>query len=97
MSLSIIRYIKLSFICTGILFSNADHLIFNRITIQPTEAELIAIYNPTNQSIDLSNYYITDATKSSDDAYYYNRRHVKRRHKHILLALIRKLLLRPAT
>ena len=61
----------LIFIVT-ILFGDADHLVFNRITIIPTEAELISIYNPTSSPVDLSDYYITDATKSSTEDYYYN-------------------------
>ena len=64
-------FIKL-ILCISILFGNADHLVFNRISIQPTDAELISIYNPTSESIDLSDYYITDATKNSQNKYYYN-------------------------
>ena len=65
-------YFKIFFICCSALLSNADHLLFNRITIKPTGAELVSIYNPTSQSINLSDYYITDATKSSDGVFYYN-------------------------
>ena len=54
------------------MLSDTDHLLFSRITIQPTEAEFISIYNPTSESIDISDYYITDATKSSTSDYYYN-------------------------
>ena len=54
------------------MLSDTDHLLFSRITIQPTEAEFISIYNPTSESIDVSDYYITDATKSSTSDYYYN-------------------------
>ena len=64
-----IKYIKLFFI-SGLLIPNADHLVFSRITINPTEAEFISIYNPRNESIDLSDYYVTDATKSSDGKFY---------------------------
>ena len=52
--------------------NNADHLIFSRITIKPTEAEMIAIYNPLEESINLSNYYLTDADKPTSSKYYYN-------------------------
>ena len=41
----------------------ADHVIFSKIVIKPTNAEMVAIYNPTNEPIDLSDYYITDATQ----------------------------------
>ena len=69
--MTFIRYIKFVFTLT-ILTANADHLVFSRITIQPTEAEFISIYNPTSESVDLSDYYISDATKSSTGDYYFN-------------------------
>ena len=47
------------------VYANADHLVFNRITIRPIDAEFVSIYNPTPNSIDLSDYYITDG-----DLYY---------------------------
>ena len=54
----------------GICFSDANHLIFNRITLKPTNAEFVSIYNsPDNQEVDLSNYYITDNPSSIS---YYN-------------------------
>ena len=37
------------------------HLIFNRICITPDESEMIEIYNPLNESVDLSNYYLSDS------------------------------------
>ena len=43
-----------------VLSANADHLIFNRVCVNPNEAELIEIYNPTDGVIDLSNYYLSD-------------------------------------
>ena len=51
-----ILFILLSFVFSG----DADHLIFNRISIKPDQAEMIEIYNPTNSDIDLSNYYLSD-------------------------------------
>ena len=66
------RFLKIFCLCSSLLFSNADHLVFNRITIQPTEAELVSIYNPTLETIDLSDYYITDATRTTEGEYYYN-------------------------
>ena len=62
--MTFIRYIKFIF-TLSILTANADHLVFSRITIQPTEAEFISIYNPTSEAVDLADYYISDATKSS--------------------------------
>ena len=43
-----------------VLSGDADHLIFNRICVNPNEGELIEIYNPTDEIIDLSNYYLSD-------------------------------------
>ena len=43
-----------------VLSADADHLIFNRVCVNPNEAELIEIYNPTDGVIDLSNYYLSD-------------------------------------
>ena len=48
----------------------ADHLVFSRVTITPTNAEFVSILNPTNNPINLSNYYITDSV--IDDNLYYN-------------------------
>ena len=47
----------------SLVLGSADHVIFTRIVITPTEAEMVAIYNPTSESVDLSDYYITDADK----------------------------------
>ena len=53
-----------SFLLFTFLYSgNADHLIFNRICIIPDESEMIEIYNPLNDSVDLSNYYLSDSDK----------------------------------
>ena len=43
-----------------VLSGDADHLIFNRICVNPNEGELIEIYNPTDETINLSNYYLSD-------------------------------------
>ena len=48
-------------VISGLVYAGADHLVFNRITISPTDAEFISIYNPTSEPIDLSDYYITDS------------------------------------
>ena len=50
----------------------ADHLIFSKITITPNQAEMIAIYNPTSSTINLSNYYLSDAEYSPVNIHYYN-------------------------
>jgi type IX secretion system substrate protein len=41
------------------LFSQ-NHLLLSEITLQPVAAEFIEIFNPTNSSILLDNYYIAD-------------------------------------
>ena len=57
------------FIVLGNGFPFSDHLIFNRITLNPTEAEFVSIYNPTGEDVNLSNYYISDNPSSIS---YYN-------------------------
>ena len=49
-----------------------DHLLITEFVVTPTGSEFIEIYNPTLAAIDLSNYYITDATYVSGGEYYYN-------------------------
>ena len=51
--------------CTVVFAQQTDHLLLTRIVTQPDKAELFSIYNPTNTSIDLSNYYVCD-----DEDYY---------------------------
>jgi len=53
------------------LANTADHLIFNRIVVTPTNGEMVEIINPTGNRVDLSNYYLTDAVKQSGEDYYY--------------------------
>ena len=57
------------FILLGNGFPFSDHLIFNRITLNPTQAEFVSIYNPTGEDVNLSNYYISDNPSSIS---YYN-------------------------
>ena len=45
----------------SLIYSSTNHLVFSRVTIRPNQAELISIYNPTPNPIDLSDYYITDS------------------------------------
>ena len=49
-----------------------DHLLITEIVVKPTTGEFIEIYNPTVNTIDLSDYYITDATNNDSGFYYYN-------------------------
>jgi len=50
----------------------ADHLLISEIVLQPSTSEYFIIYNPTDNSIDLTDYYITDATDPANQLYYYN-------------------------
>ncbi|NIR92660.1 MAG: lamin tail domain-containing protein, partial [Gammaproteobacteria bacterium] len=44
----------------------------SEIVVTPTEGEFIEIYNPNQNPVDLSNYYISDATFASGGQFYYN-------------------------
>ena len=59
-------------IVSSLVFCEGDHLVFNRITITPSVGEMISIFNPTSVPQSLDNYYITDATDSSEERFYYN-------------------------
>ena len=48
-----------SFVFSG----NADHLVLNKVCITPDQAEMIEIYNPLSEPVDLSNYYLSDSNK----------------------------------
>ncbi|NIT60050.1 MAG: deoxyribonuclease, partial [Aliifodinibius sp.] len=68
------KYLRLFFILTfitGFTFAQ-DHLLISEIVVTPTAGEFIEIHNPTANSIDLSEYYLTDATSVSEPGYYYN-------------------------
>ena len=47
-------------------------LLLSEIVVTPTAGEFIEIHNPTTETIDLDNYYVTDATYASGGVYYYN-------------------------
>ncbi len=47
------------------------HLLLSEICIQPGGFEFIEIHNPTQASIDLSNYYLWDATNASNQTFYW--------------------------
>jgi len=55
-----------------VLFGSADHLLISEIVLQPSTSEYFVIYNPTDNSIDMTDYYITDATDPANQLYYYN-------------------------
>jgi len=55
-----------------LLWSSPDHLIISEIVLQPSSGEYLKIYNPTDNTIDLDSYYLTDATDTMNGKYYYN-------------------------
>ena len=64
--------IKILILFTTILIGQADHIIFTEVVLTPSDGEYVRISNPTDEAIDLSNYYLTDATDASSNRYYYN-------------------------
>lgn len=54
----------------GFIFSSTNHLIFSRLTITPKNAESVVIVNPTDENVDMSDYYLSDA--GSGNFNYYN-------------------------
>jgi len=47
-------------------------LLFSEIAVHNTAKEFFEIFNPTSEPIDLSNYYVSDATYANGGWYYYN-------------------------
>ncbi len=47
----------------------ADHLLITEFVVTPTDGEFIEIYNPTASTIDLSDYYLSDAVTGNDNRY----------------------------
>ncbi|MHC4877098.1 MAG: choice-of-anchor I family protein [Planctomycetota bacterium] len=47
-------------------------LLLTEISVTPTAGEFIEIHNPSDVTVDLSDYYISDATFSGGGAFYYN-------------------------
>ena len=59
-------YLKILILFPIFIFAvEPNHLLLSRIVIAPDNAESISIINPTDESINLSNYYICD-----DNEYY---------------------------
>lgn len=51
-------------------FALGQHLLITELVVTPTDGEFIEIMNPTSETIDLSNYYITDATNTGSGIIY---------------------------
>ena len=60
----------LLFLFSGLVFGQADHLVFSEVVLTPSDGEYVQITNPTDNDIDMSDYYLTDATDGSGNAYY---------------------------
>lgn len=54
------------------LLAQIDHLVFAEVVLQPSDGEYVRIENPTSQPVNLSNYYLTDATDRDNSKFYYN-------------------------
>jgi DNA/RNA endonuclease YhcR with UshA esterase domain len=65
-----LRKLFLIFLLPILAFAQG-HLILTEMVLQPSAGEYVKIKNPTGASIDLSNYYITDATDTLNGKYYY--------------------------
>ena len=55
----------------SVTFGQADHIIFSEIVLTPSDGEYVEITNPTAADIDLSDYYLTDATDNASGKVYY--------------------------
>ncbi len=56
----------------GVAAPANPEVLLTEIIVSPTVGEAIEIYNPTSDLIDLSDFYLTDATYSGGGTYYYN-------------------------
>ena len=45
-------------------------MVFSEVVLTPSDGEYVQITNPTANDIDMSDYYLTDATDGSGNAYY---------------------------
>ena len=51
------------------LSQTSTHILINEFCVAPTSGEFIEIYNPSEQDIDLTDYYLTDAISHNDNDY----------------------------
>jgi hypothetical protein len=58
------------FLVSAVAFGQADHIVFSEVVLTPSDGEYVEITNPTANDIDMSDYYLTDATDGSGNAYY---------------------------
>ncbi len=48
------------------------NILINELCVTPTANEFVELYNASNDVVDLTNYYLNDATFSGGDQYYYH-------------------------
>ena len=58
--------------CTGPIVPTASALLLTEVVVTPTAGEYVEIHNPTGAAVDLSFYYLTDATFAGGGVYYFN-------------------------
>ena len=64
-------YVAIVFTLSFVI-GQVDHVIFTEVVLTPSDGEYVRISNPTSLAVDLSDYYLTDATDASSNKYYYN-------------------------
>ena len=65
-----LKKLFISFLLPILAFAQG-HLLFTEVVLQPSAGEYVKIKNPTASAVDLSNYYITDATDVANGKLYY--------------------------
>ena len=69
----LMKTISMAFLSSiSLLFGQLDHIIISEVVLTPSDGEYVEINNPTTSAVDLSNYYLTDATNVSSNKFYYN-------------------------
>jgi endonuclease I len=64
----------ITLLCIGMAFSSKaglEDLVISELAVTPTEGEFIEVHNKGNDTIDLSDVYLTDATYTPDETFYY--------------------------
>ena len=59
------------FLVSTVAFGQADHIVFSEIVLTPSDGEYVEITNPTDNDIDMSDYYLTDATDTGLEKVYH--------------------------
>ncbi|RIK72557.1 hypothetical protein DCC62_19375, partial [candidate division KSB1 bacterium] len=66
------RFLFAGLLCLGLAlpaFGQNDHLLISEFVVTPTAGEFIEIYNPTNATVDLTTYYLTDDVSNNNNDY----------------------------